>query len=80
LTAKQQLELFLENVMLLNDEDNIEHIEDGKLIIKNSTQVDQTSPSRVNLMTIHAAKGLEFETVLLCGCEEGGTLQCVANK
>lgn len=35
-----------------------------------STQDDQTNPNgQVQLMTIHAAKGLEFSTVFIIGCE-----------
>jgi DNA helicase-2/ATP-dependent DNA helicase PcrA len=34
------------------------------------SQVDEGSDS-VNLMTMHAAKGLEFQVVFLCGMEEG---------
>lgn len=35
-----------------------------------STQDDQTNPNgQVQLMTIHAAKGLEFRTVFIIGCE-----------
>ena len=48
------LELFLEEVSLLTDQDELE------------TQKDQ-----VNLMTLHCAKGLEFSSVFIVGCEEG---------
>lgn len=34
------------------------------------SQADEHSDS-VNLMTLHAAKGLEFDVVLMCGVEEG---------
>ena len=35
-----------------------------------STQDDQTNPDgQVQLMTIHAAKGLEFNTIFIIGCE-----------
>jgi DNA helicase-2/ATP-dependent DNA helicase PcrA len=33
--------------------------------------VDRTEPRRVSIMTLHSAKGLEFETVFLPGWEEG---------
>ena len=51
----ETLERFLERVSLVNQDD-----ED-----KSKTK------ERVTLMTIHAAKGLEFTAVLICGLEEG---------
>jgi DNA helicase II / ATP-dependent DNA helicase PcrA len=43
----------------------LEHV---SLVMENEAQRDQ---EKVTLMTIHAAKGLEFETVFLAGWEEG---------
>lgn len=51
---------FLENVALIQDK----QMPDGK------TPAGEQSDA-VTLMTIHAAKGLEFETVFLVGLEEG---------
>src|SRR5262249_47245757 len=52
---KETLERFLERVSLVTQE------EEG----------DKKTKERVTLMTIHAAKGLEFEAVILTGLEEG---------
>ncbi|CAK7192285.1 ATP-dependent DNA helicase PcrA [Commensalibacter sp. Nvir] len=46
-------------------EEFLEHI---SLIMDND---DSTSDNKITLMTLHAAKGLEFETVFLPGWEEG---------
>lgn len=55
---------FLENVSLVE----AEQIEQGK--IKHSNGIAQQS-NRVTLMTLHAAKGLEFPVVFIVGMEEG---------
>jgi DNA helicase II / ATP-dependent DNA helicase PcrA len=52
--GEEGLNLFLEEVALVSDTDNI----------------DQKIDS-VHLMTMHSAKGLEFETVFIVGLEEG---------
>ncbi len=43
-------------------------LEHASLVMEND---DQTIDDKVNLMTLHGAKGLEFETVFLPGWEEG---------
>lgn len=55
-TGKRDLMSYLDRVSLLQPLDQNE-----------GAQV----PDALNLMTIHAAKGLEFEHVFLCGLEEG---------
>lgn len=50
---------FLERVALVADSDQIPHAP------------DETDTGVVTLMTLHTAKGLEFDTVFLTGCEDG---------
>jgi len=54
-TEFPELNLFLENVALVETE----------------TKSDKTSSEAVTLMTLHAAKGLEFPVVFMIGMEEG---------
>ena len=49
------IEEWLQNLMLLTDMDNAENEEDKE---------------RVTLMTVHSAKGLEYEYIYVVGCEE----------
>lgn len=53
--SKETLESFLEHVSLFSVDDRCE----------------EKTTSRVNLMTMHSAKGLEFEAVFVVGLEEG---------
>jgi DNA helicase II / ATP-dependent DNA helicase PcrA len=48
------LEEFLQQILLLSDQDSIEEEQD-----------------LVTLMTVHNAKGLEYDTVFVIGCEDG---------
>jgi DNA helicase-2/ATP-dependent DNA helicase PcrA len=43
---------------------------DAAQLVQDTDRLDR-SASRVTLMTLHAAKGLEFETVFISGLEEG---------
>ena len=52
---KATIEEWLQNLMLLTDMDNQENEEDKE---------------RVTLMTVHSAKGLEYEYIYVVGCEE----------
>jgi len=49
-----------------------EYLEEAALIRqdKESEEEDQDQGSGVNLSTVHACKGLEFNTVFIAGCEE----------
>jgi DNA helicase-2/ATP-dependent DNA helicase PcrA len=55
-----QLGQFLENVSLVEQEYMPDHVKDEK-----------GKKNAVNLMTLHAAKGLEFKVVFMVGMEEG---------
>lgn len=67
--AKQfpDLNEFLENIALLEGSRN-----NKKLLLTNSSLTeDETNLQPISLMTLHAAKGLEFDTVFMVGMEEG---------
>ena len=55
-----EINQFLENVSLVEQENMPDHIKDEK-----------GKKNAVNLMTLHAAKGLEFKVVFMVGMEEG---------
>src|ERR1035437_8149435 len=55
-----EINQFLENVSLVEQENMPDHIKDEK-----------GKKNAVNLMTLHAAKGLEFKAVFIVGMEEG---------
>lgn len=55
-----KIDLFLENVSLVEQEYMPDHIKD-----------ELGKKDAVNLMTLHAAKGLEFSVVFMIGMEEG---------
>ncbi len=58
------LELFLENVALVGGADTAQTSEDGTL-------VKEENSDAVTLITLHAAKGLEFPVVFIVGMDEG---------
>jgi ATP-dependent DNA helicase UvrD/PcrA len=58
------LELFLESVALVGGADTVQSGEDGRLL----REEDQDA---VTLITLHAAKGLEFPVVFIIGMDEG---------
>jgi DNA helicase-2/ATP-dependent DNA helicase PcrA len=58
------LELFLENVALVGGADTAQSSEDGTLI-------NEEHNDAVTLITLHAAKGLEFPVVFIVGMDEG---------
>ncbi len=50
--------------------DIIGYLEEAALIREDKDDEDVKSETGVALLTIHSAKGLEFETVFIAGCEE----------
>ncbi|WP_126550402.1 ATP-dependent helicase [Dictyobacter kobayashii] len=62
--TRSALELFLENVALVGGADTVQSGEDGSLIREETTDA-------VTLITLHAAKGLEYPVVFIVGMDEG---------
>jgi DNA helicase-2/ATP-dependent DNA helicase PcrA len=60
---REGLALLLESVSLVADTDKLQDASD--------IATETTSPDRVTLITLHAAKGLEFPVVFITGLEEG---------
>ncbi|BCL81979.1 DNA helicase [Ktedonobacteria bacterium brp13] len=58
------LELFLENVALVGGADTVQSAENGTLMSEENTDA-------VTLITLHAAKGLEYPVVFIVGMDEG---------
>ena len=57
--AAGELVEFLDTLALVQDQDMAADDDEAK------------APPKVRLMTVHASKGLEFQTVIIAGCEEG---------
>ncbi len=67
--AQGRLENLKEMVVALEDFDNLAgFLEHVSLVMENE---ENATDDKVSLMTLHGAKGLEFETVFLPGWEEG---------
>ncbi|MBR1904012.1 MAG: UvrD-helicase domain-containing protein, partial [Alphaproteobacteria bacterium] len=70
--APGRLENLRELINVMSDEENYpnlaEFMEHVSLVMDNDNAAD---PNKVMLITLHSAKGLEFETVFLPGWEEG---------
>ena len=62
--TRAALELFLENVALVGGADTAQTSEDGTL-------VKEEQSDAVTLITLHAAKGLEYPVVFIVGMDEG---------
>lgn len=66
-TQFPDLTLFLENVALVEQE----YLPAGKAGYPDHPVTDREKKDTVSLMTLHAAKGLEFKAVFMVGMEEG---------
>jgi DNA helicase-2/ATP-dependent DNA helicase PcrA len=67
--AAGRLENLSELVRAMEEYENLgAFLEHVSLVMDNEAQADE---AKVTIMTIHAAKGLEFDTVFLAGWEEG---------
>src|SRR5258708_10241240 len=62
--TRMALEVFLENVALVGGADTTQTSENGTL-------VQEQNHDAVTLITLHAAKGLEYPVVFIIGLDEG---------
>lgn len=67
--SKERLENIKELVRSLSDYSSLQEFLEHVSLVTDADSIDNVN--KVNVMTMHASKGLEFETVFLPGWEEG---------
>ena len=67
ISKKENLEQLIHTARSKND--LLEYLEEAALI-REDKEEEESDSSGVSLLTIHSAKGLEFDTVFIVGCEE----------
>lgn len=68
ITKKENIEQLIHTARSKND--MLEYLEEAALIREDKEDEEEQDSSGVSLLTIHAAKGLEYDTVFIVGCEE----------
>ncbi len=68
ISKKENIEQLIYNARA--SDNLLEYLEEAALIREDKEDEDDSDSSGVSLLTIHSAKGLEFDTVFIVGCEE----------
>lgn len=68
ISKKENLEQLIHTARSKNN--LLEYLEEAALIREDKEEEDDSDSTGVSLLTIHSAKGLEFDTVFIVGCEE----------
>jgi DNA helicase-2/ATP-dependent DNA helicase PcrA len=68
ISKKENIEQLIYNARA--SDNLLEYLEEAALIREDKEDEDDRDSSGVSLLTIHSAKGLEYDTVFIVGCEE----------
>lgn len=68
ISKKENIEQLIYNAKA--SDNLLEYLEEAALIREDKEDEDDSDSSGVSLLTIHSAKGLEYDTVFIVGCEE----------
>ncbi|MBU1341641.1 MAG: ATP-dependent helicase [Proteobacteria bacterium] len=68
ISKKENIEQLIYTARAKND--LLEYLEEAALIREDKEDEEESDSSGVSLLTIHSAKGLEYDTVFIVGCEE----------
>ena len=68
ISKKENIEQLIYNARA--SDNLLEYLEEAALIREDKEDEDDQDSSGVSLLTIHSAKGLEYDTVFIVGCEE----------
>lgn len=68
ISKKENIEQLIYNARA--SDNLLEYLEEAALIREDKDDEDDSDSSGVSLLTIHSAKGLEYDTVFIVGCEE----------